>query len=221
MKKFLLFLVSLSVSPLCHAQGDSGMASTIGVGINHLEFVNRVGDESVANYGTLNFGLAAYNQSVYGSFNAELFGYDIDVDHSDPTKTEEMHRNDYSLTVGVSVDQEWKVYTGYAVSRTVFDRNGAIRLHKDRGPFVGVGYSVPAGSGVVGFNIAYADFDGEIRAGDGATTGYSYGINWTGKYSDNSNIVVGLKAKNYLFELDNSADETEKDVTSLSIVYQF
>lgn len=221
MKKIILILAGISFAPLCHAEGEYGMATTIGVGINHLKFVNRSGKESVADYGTLNIGLAAFYKVLYGSFNAELFGYDIDVDKIDSAQTEEMHRNEYSLTVGVSATKSWRIYAGYAVSRTVFDRGGVIRLHKDRGPFVGTGYGFVLGTGTLGLNIAYAKFDGEIRAGDGETTGYSYGISWSDKYTDNSNIVIGLKIKNYLFSLDDSTDKTEKDLTSLTIAYQF
>lgn len=221
MRKILIISLGLLITPAGYAEDDSGMITSFGIGINHLEFNNRSGNTSIARYATLNVGIAAYFKNIYGSLNGELFGYDIDPKQENTNDTEETHRNDYSFSVGYNATQNFKIFAGHAISRTVFTRTSFARLHKDSGPFAGFGVTFPSDKGAFGFNIAYADFKGELPAGDGKTTGYSYGISWTTKYNESSNITVGLKSKNYLFELDDSDDETEKDVTTLNISYQF
>lgn len=221
MFKPIKLAAALSVAPLIFANTANAaeFVPQVGLGINHLEFVTRSGDEYISDYGTLNVNLTGVFGRVYTSFNTELFGADSSYERSSDIFLH-MQRTDYSLAVGVVPVKGLNIFGGYAVNKTGFVREGGGNsfVHKDRGFYGGLGYSFVVGtSGSLAINAAYADFDGEIRAGDGSSTGLSYGVSWTAALNERYDYVIALKAKNYLFELDNSADEVDKDIIMLSL----
>ena len=129
----------------------------------------------------------------------------------------EFEREDYSASLGYKVADGLVVFGGYRSGQTSYDATAATTQSdgqkitgynsygfKAQGPFVGLSYSYPVSErGQLGFNVGYAQLDGEYtQTGastmSNSTSGLTYGINWRGKLY--KNLSYGLSLDKYDYE---------------------
>jgi hypothetical protein len=155
-------------------------------------------------------------------------------------------RRDYSATLGMKIlDYQGTIYIGYKNGKTSGKGNKGTQLtFKEDGFFIGANYGwIIADSGLLAFNIAYADLDGNLKEvpgpvyssglgmnADSETKGLSYGISWTSTITEKIGYSIALDANEYEFDhlKDDSAstplpDKIEESLYTgkISIFYQF
>lgn len=124
-------------------------------------------------------------------------------------------RRDYSTTLGMKIlDNQGSLYVGYKNGKTSGKGNKGTHLtFKEYGFFIGANYGwIIADSGLLAFNIAYADLDGNLKEtpgsvyppglgmdADSETTGLSYGISWTSRITEKLGYSIALDTQNYDF----------------------
>lgn len=136
------------------------------------------------------------------------------------TYVQSFSREDYSFTAGYNFWKDFTLFGGYKSGETRIlvygDSDGGsnqdLSLH-DSGPFLGLGYAISfRDKGSLGFNVAYAAMKGEFKFREyevagvdkggtkGDTTGYSYGVTWSGELAGSLTYRIGLKVNQYRFE---------------------
>ena len=155
-------------------------------------------------------------------------------------------RRDYSTTLGMKIlDNQGSLYVGYKNGKTSGKGNKGTHLtFEEYGFFIGANYGwIIADSGLLAFNIAYADLDGHLKEtpgpvyppglgmdADSETTGLSYGISWTGRITEKLGYSIALDTQNYDFKnlKDNSTSkplpkkiEETLHTGKISIFYRF
>lgn len=139
-----------------------------------------------------------------------------------------LSREDAGLTLGYNFANSITLFGGYLDGTTTaylqgnllaidfvgppFDpdnRFNSIIKFIMKGPFLGVGYSLPMGSkNTLSMNIAYADMDGSVEIDNGVSTveatgdatGFSYGLGIAGPLTESMSYRIGLKANRYTFD---------------------
>lgn len=125
-------------------------------------------------------------------------------------------RRDYSATIGMRVlDNRGNVYVGYKNGRSHATGDAGTRLtFEEDGYFIGASYGwVIAETGMLSFNVAYADLDGNLKEkpgpayptglsmdADSEATGLSYGVSWNGNISEKVGYSVSFDANDYDFD---------------------
>jgi len=117
--------------------------------------------------------------------------------------TSEFDRQEYAATLGYNFNNGIKLFTGYQVSDVQFDEISSVsvgavsyfdRNLKGKGPFIGVGYGMSVGTGVLSGALSYlwldADFDENDAYGD--DTGYIYSYDSLTSSYDGSGFKVGV-----------------------------
>ena len=129
-----------------------------------------------------------------------LLDYSYDYSYGDGNAKHE----DWALSLGYMITDQWSVFAGYKSGKTDFDQinfaqidngiiNATIKLDgnfEQSGPFLGTAYSLQYGPGVLTFRIAYAYLDGtEKQAIDEETADPYFGFkyNLDHKLDGNSN----------------------------------
>ena len=140
----------------------------------------------------------------------------------------DVEREDYSISLGYQVTDRFVVFGGYRSGQTSYDQlvktailplNGGITSEtiddrstsfkfKASGPFLGLSYNYPISErGQLGFNVAYAQLDGEYGITEkgaretkmtNSTSGLTYGITWRGTLY--KNLSYGLSLDKYDYE---------------------
>lgn len=143
----------------------------------------------------------------------------------------EIEREDYSASLGYKVTDGLVIFGGYrsgqtsydstaaffyatdSIPKTLYDKRSASYEFKAQGPFVGLSYSYPVSErGQLGFNVGYAQLDGEYTQtatdkASNSTSGLTYGINWRGKLYKNLSYGLSLDKYDYEFsELKYSSE---------------
>jgi hypothetical protein len=130
-----------------------------------------------------------------------------------------LEREDDTLTLGYNFWKSMNVFIGHksGVTKiqflpTVGSGEGYSFEYDDGGPFIGVSYSFDFGaSGLLGVSVAYADMPttftltelsgvGGVESTSGSTTGTSFGIKWTGPFTDQVDYSIGYKLSKYEFK---------------------
>jgi hypothetical protein len=161
-------------------------------------------------------------------------------------------RDDYALSLGYGFENGITVFGGYKGGKTdidsdeTFTRNDGTpggffhRINDSfeaRGPFIGIGYGIRLGPGLLSATAALARLDGEAkeetvstRTSDGSlssvtrteskpsATGLSLGIAWRAPITDNLSYMVSLDGQRYNFDQENlSGTRTLADGTVESV----
>lgn len=228
MRNVLPFVALICVShPAFAADSHSDFTTNIGLGWNNLEFRLANGEDVTARYATLNLGLTGQLGKFYGNLSAELFGADNQEKFNGTEKEiTSVERQDLTLTIGLLPMKGLSVFAGYTVGEMKDDFNG--NFHEDKGPFIGAGYNLAVNDASLGFTLAYASLDGEIRT-DGAvpgsdpiptasgdTTGLGVGITWSGPYRGEIGYLIGLRLRRYDFDANDANYNGDKNVTSIN-----
>jgi len=128
-------------------------------------------------------------------------------------------RSDGAATLGYAIGWGFSLFTGWKYGESVgygfADGTGSVKNFQSRvtanGPFFGTSYSYRFGDkGSVDLSVAYASMSGlnkytTASSGtetEGRTTGFSYGIAWSGSLSETAGYSVGFKANRYEFDAD-------------------
>jgi len=159
---------------------------------------------------------------------ADLTGVDTRLFPKTQKTTYDVEREDYSISLGYQVTDRFVVFGGYRSGQTSYDQlvktailplNGGITSEtiddrstsfkfKASGPFLGLSYNYPISErGQLGFNVAYAQLDGEYGITEkgaretkmtNSTSGLTYGITWRGTLY--KNLSYGLSLDKYDYE---------------------
>jgi len=190
-----------------------------GIGLNDLTYVRPDGTTLDASYTTLNLGLTVNFEKFYIDAGGEFFGVDFLENQGDITGIE---RQDYTFTAGYGLTQEISAFLGYTVGEMKDDFVG--EFHDDRGYFIGAGYSYLHNQTNYAATMAYADLDGKITVDGqpaqntkGQTSGFSYGVTVSGPFRDTMGYAIGLKIRQYDYEVDGTNEVTDKKITSLTL----
>jgi hypothetical protein len=220
-KAGFVFFCNCMFVPFIHAEEDISFDAfpRAGVGLNQLAYVRPDGTKLDASYTTLNLGLTMNFERFYLDAGGEFFGVDFLENQGEITGIE---RQDYTFTAGYLPSQDISVFLGYTVGEMKDDFQG--EFHDDRGYFIGAGYSYLKNTTSYAFTMAYADLDGTITV-DGApadntkgqTSGFSYGITASGPFRETMGYTVGLKIRQYDYEVDGTNEVTDKKITSLTL----
>jgi len=188
-------------------------------------------DESIENQA----GDPSYSGQDFTGMNLTRSIVDIDSFPKTEKTTYDVEREDYSITLGYQVTDSFIVFGGYRSGQTSYDTlvkttilplNGGITNDtkpdrsasynfKASGPFLGLSYNAPVLQyGQLGFNIAYAQLDGEYNPPGqkitNETSGLTYGITWRGKLYKNLSYGLSLDKYDYEFsELKDSRPTSE------------
>lgn len=165
--------------------------------------------------------------TIGGFFIAANYDTALDADIIRGTSGEflESDRKDSSLTLGYGLPANINIFGGYKYGQTEIigeDLNGVViegvRISMtEKGPFVGASYFQRIGKGSgLGVSTAYAFLDGlfKIEQGtnslelDGDTKGFSYGIFWTGTFSQGIYYKLGYKLNRYEFKTTLPSDKS-------------
>jgi hypothetical protein len=148
-----------------------------------------------------------------------------------PSQTS-IDRQDNSLTAGYNVWRSLNVFVGRKTGKTtaLFVPTGISTEslefeYREKGSFVGASYGVDFGSsGQLSFSLAYADLpttlsrktirSGSMESTKGTTSGASYGIRWSGTYTEGVDYVIGYKQNNYEFDDEQKGIDNNKDMTT-------
>ena len=243
----LIIVTGLLGVPATVMAADSGPSVVANVAINYksLEFAI-VNTEFTPRLTTLDIGVTVASGGFYGTLNYDQSikdAYVYDYTTSSPgggtgdDTVMAVSRDDLRLTLGYSITPAIVLFGGYMEGTTDvfrignygaisspdpterepdrFNGEGSITMN---GPFLGIGYTVSAGSkGALSFSLAYADMGGEFFYNEGAnrmrvdgeTTGFSYGINWTGPMGDNASYNIGLRSNRYKFKVTETLTTTD------------
>lgn len=183
------------------------------------------GEKQTFNYDfqMVEFAMTGGYQRFYLSVNYEQSVNDRSkaVLNDDGTVSEiTWRRADYGVTVGYNVWRGLSLFGGYKRGYSnghsvglrdtgggVYDLDSYDTRFSEIGPFFGLSYDYPVGQyGVVGATAAYALFDGAWKAKnavgnrfelDGDTTGFSYGLTWSGQFSETAYYSIGVKRTDY------------------------
>lgn len=162
---------------------------------------------------------------AYSSFYASL-AYDKSIsaapDSSStviggtPTATvTDYSRTDTTFTLGYRLNQSFNIFAGYTDGANRFITIAATAIlivtdtsYTEKGPFAGVSYSKAFGDkGSLGMSVGYAKLNGDLKTDihpgsggaryTGDTTGFSYGLTWSGPLTGSLSYRVGLKETRY------------------------
>lgn len=241
---FLVFgLASGLGAPVQAADNDITVIPSISLNKKKLEFTPRRNpggiNEINESFTTLDIGLTVNSGRFFTSVNYDTsFEDETDVGGQGGYLITRS-RTDYGLTLGYTVWKAVSVFGGYKAGELRQEFLGAgvsgpgpvtfrelFQDIEDEGWFLGANYSHNFGStGALSFSAAYAVFDSEYTGNrlvtpfqllevEGETTGYSYGIKWTGFLGKDSSYMLGAKINKYDFEgkdVASSASTMEQD----------
>lgn len=200
----VLTLSALSV-PAQAQGGDVQTAINVGIARKDLEIVDRQQRTADGRFSALTVSFNAAVDAFFVSAATEL-PLGVDNVNQRGTVVEWVQSEQHSLTLGYNPVRSFSVFGGYVYSKYIL-RDGRVE-NIDKGPFVGAGYSLAAGeTNNINFSIAYGALDGAIvdlldptGAATGNTTGFSYGIAYTGIYNNDLGYFINLKVNDYEFE---------------------
>jgi hypothetical protein len=160
----------------------------------------------------------------------------------------ELEREDFALSLNYAFTQSLSFSIGYKYGNTAYDwtdqesdQNGgnvgtAFKNNEfiAKGPFIGVAYNFPVGPGMVAFNVAAANLDGEIttnrrhRQGGSDevelldrtrkeqvfsdTLGVTLGINWNQAITDK--LSYGISLQGFQYDFDAKKGKFQDDLFS-------
>jgi hypothetical protein len=182
------------------------------------------------------FYVDVYGQGAYsgGDELQQLQGDDlaqpVDIDWD---------RAEYSAAAGFLVTENLSVFAGYRRSETEFELpDGDFFDYENDGPFVGANYGWPLSlnewlEGTLSFNLAAAQFDGEITFADpnlpeitGDTVSFTAGVTWIGNllegtgsglFANGLNYTIGVDGYAYNFDQDNVAGSSGDEISETVI----
>ncbi|MDH5631531.1 MAG: hypothetical protein OEZ10_00905 [Gammaproteobacteria bacterium] len=221
-----LFLNGLS--PITTSAEENALTVVVGGAINYKKLEFAIGNSTFnPNLTTFDLSLTGAYKGVYASINydesiKDAYIYDYSSSGQDDTIMI-MSRRDSGFTLGYAFSNSLSLFGGYLDGATEVWRpanyTAIVNSEPDRfniraeinmkGPFAGIGYSLPVGErSSLSANIAYADMEGDFIFDEGATqgkisgdtTGFSYGINLTGPVVESMVYRVGFKVNRYKFE---------------------
>jgi hypothetical protein len=158
-----------------------------------------------------------------------------------PGENIDWDRAEYSAAAGYSVTDRLSVFAGYRRSNMEFDLlDGEFFDYENDGPFVGANYGLPVNmnewlDGILSFNLAVAQFDGEISfapdAGladiTGDTVGFTAGVTWVGNlvegarsglFPNGLNYAIGVDGYSYNFDRDIIPEEAARGEISETVI---
>lgn len=157
-------------------------------------------------------------------------------------------RTDTAITFGKKIlKNRGSLYIGYKTGQSEADGDQGQHLtFKEKGLFIGGNYAWPIKKlGVIVFNIAFADLDGDLKEdvtnasfapfnldidATSDAQGLSYGLSWSANLAKNLNYSISINAQKYTFENITDAnpaafvsDEFEEEFinTGITIFYSF
>lgn len=213
---------------------DISFVTSVGVGHNTLEFMSpgTAGATQGGDFYVIDLAETLIYNSFYVSAAVIISLDDDSFYNASPPSfgngVTYVDREDFSITAGYSASDWITIYIGNSVGKTRFtsvtsNGFGYVADHDDSGLFTGLTVSTNIMDGTIGFDIAYASFDGEVHTqtpdpaqpvlGDrtlfGDTTGFSYGVHWTATGKDGRTYYVKLKIREYEFEADSSSNNPQ------------
>jgi hypothetical protein len=230
-----IFICLLSIGNT-FAADEISVYPVVGVGNSSLEFVRESpGNTDVSEGGTFYVfnvaGVVTY-RDFFLNLATDIPLTDISFYETPARSANEgltnIHREDYSLTLGYTPIDWMTVFAGYAIGLTDITTRTVnsytfLSQYDDRGFFAGLNFStILAGKGSLSFDLAYANFDGALRTRNndpaimpeialnrdrrvtGPTTGFSYGLQWTAKLRNDMSYYIKLKKRDYSFEAEDS-----------------
>jgi len=163
-------------------------------------------------------GVLVYEQFFLDGYVQKAFGGEDKQDFS----TYEFEREDYAVSFGYNITDEFTAFVGYRTGQTIYDTSatGSLGSHyefKTQGPLVGLNYTHPISNyGLVNFSVGYATLDGEYKESAGSktensSTGLTYGISWRGGFSSHKNLNYGISLDKYNYTFDElNTDSSDK-----------
>lgn len=218
-KAVLVLICQLIFSHSVCAEEDASLEvfPRTGVGLNWLAYTRLDDTELDAYYTTINVGVSLNYSQYYFDLAGEILGVDNVEKEGQITGVE---REDITATIGYLPDYDTSVFFGYTVGETKDDFQG--EFHEDRGFFFGAGYSFLKNDTSYSLTLAYADLDGTIAVDEaplkntqGKTSGFSYGFTVSGPFRETMGYSLGLKIRQYEYNVDGTDDVTDKVITSV------
>jgi hypothetical protein len=204
----LVLSLSIISLPLKAQDSDIHKAINLGRARKDLDITDRQQREADARFNVLTISLNAAMDNYFLSAATEL---PLGIDNPNQTGVVEWVQSEqHSLTLGYNPIRSFSVFGGYVYSRYIL-RSGLVE-NIDKGPFLGAGYSLPIGEkNNLSLNVAYGALDGAITISSGSsnnangdTTGFSYGLTYTGAYNNDLGYFLTLKINDYEFEQDTT-----------------
>ncbi len=194
--------------------------------------------------------LGLHGTLSYGNFFTTI-NYDDtisdDTQYSNGGSLLLMSRQDADLSFGYYLGRGFSAFAGYKDGELNVDVIGEIEnnmpvapyavVFTDKGPYVGASYTYAMTNSSLSFSLAYADMDGDVAFGTGATsgdtTGFSYNMAWNIPVGENTTFISKLNLTRYDFDdkekgtVDGSNNpqdlsfEQEFNVLSFAIAHYF
>lgn len=231
---FSLFLFA-SLASVSHSQ-EATVRGRLGISQNSFTTLWSGGDIKT-NYQSLNAG-ATYIMSsgwyVDGGVKSALSAKWNSIEAAGDTIDRSFKRNDYTLTVGKSLSDNWQLFGGYQNSQSsmaISTTSPPEEKFSVKGYFVGVGKTIPVAVGSINLNASVGSMKGHLVDASGygnnsnGGSGSSYGVSYSYPLSDKTSLAFDYKQQSYKYNFDSSSPLTSgKDKMSMigaSFSYQF
>lgn len=170
-----------------------------------------------------------FDIAVTGAMGRFYLTLDHDISIKDAVETDPnglifFSRSDSSLTLGYSIMDWLSIFTGFRTGETEanYSANNSSFGNTSEGYYIGLnGSHYFEKKGSLSLSLAIASLDGSVALSEpfvdtsvflvgnpppseinGSAVGYSLGLSWSGKYSEDTNYSIGIKLQRYEFEDD-------------------
>jgi len=195
------------------------------------------GGDLKTNYQSLNTGVSYIMPSgwyVDGGVKSALSAKWNSIEAAGDTIDRAFKRNDYTLTVGKSLSDNWQLFGGYQNSQSsmaISTTSPPEEKFSVKGYFVGVGKTIPLPVGSLNLNASVGSMKGHLVDATGygnnsnSGSGTSYGLAYSYPVNEKTSFTVDFKQQSYKYNFDSTSPLTSgKDKMSMlgaSFSYQF